>query len=709
MKLIALLTICLLLFYTSKAEKEDFTSVNPKSQCYQFLLNLTNSSIPPANYTLETNNTLRYSGHNLNDLGDYNSCKNLLTQKYHIIGNLKSAATVVFGFCGPSFCSTKELQNISDIVIETIQNLTRKDYSQYNLTILDPQNLNIEAGFFFYFASLVIGALAVLVLVGTVSSNWSKTEKEVLQGSVLDVNRESLREDIKGHQQSTVFEGSLPSLQEALLANRETINEVMSNETVNVYLKKDSSSRQNYSTKHQKEEDSFFSRIIECFDLNENIKAFVSNEIDPKHDGNLNIFHGIRALCFGWVVCGHTLSSFITAKNYAYLAMFIKSWWVLILAGGLYAVDTFFYLSGFFTGFLLVSKLKNMPFGLKSYLKIFFHRWIRLWPSYFVSILFLWKIGVYYGNGAMWIGFIKQAEMCTTAWRNLLFVDNFISEKQNYCFGWGWYLANDIQMFLLSPFICWIYLKNKEKGKNLIWILIFISFVASYYESVNTGTTYILTKKMKGDHPGDYMFDYYANSVVRMSPYMLGILLGFMFREYKNGENNIFTTLKNSQSKSLISAVLGFVLILLLVFYPRTVQTGAQWTDGFAMTWNISARTLFAVGLFMLTAPGLVGNLKPFTHFMSNYYFTLVSRLSYTGYLIHYVFLFVVVYDSDQVLGINPGFSFSLAFSVFIFSCFGAFVIHLLVEKPFVNIETRIISGKKQIKAIINSNLAKKV
>jgi len=448
---------------------------------------------------------------------------------------------------------------------------------------------------------------------------------------------------------------------------------------------------------------------MECFDLNENIKAFVSNKIDPNHDGNLNIFNGIRALCFGWVVCGHTLTSFISAKNYAYVAVFLKSRWVLVLAGGLYAVDTFFYLSGFFTGFLIVSKLKNMPFGIKSYFKIFFHRWIRLWPSYFVAILFFWKVSVYYGNGALWFAFIGQAEMCIASWKNLLFVDNIISASDNgYCFGWGWYLANDVQMFLLSPFICWIYLKNREKGKNLIWILIFISFVASYYESVNTGNTYILAGGLKGDHTGNYMFDYYANPIVRMAPYLLGLILGFIFREYKNGEYNVFRTLKNSKSKSFICAISGFILILVLVFYPRTIQNGDKWTDGFAMTWSIFGRSLFAIGIFMLTAPGLVGNLKPFTHFMGNYYFTLISRLSYTGYLIHYVFLFVVVYDSSQFLGLNPSFSMSLAFSIFIFSCFGALVIHLLVEKPFVNIETKIISKKRQ-KVMTQTNFVKKM
>ena len=633
-----------------RADLKESPSINEaSSRCLAFLFNFTNSSIHDSDRTLEANNTLKYSSRNLNHLGDYNTCKGLITQKYNIITSAIDDYGLAVGFCGPSYCSTRQLQNSSELLIQTIKNLTGKDFSKNGIHVIDPSIRHIEKGFSFYFACIVLCALLLLVIGGTISARWSRIKKKVHSKNI-QVDQESFNE--------------------ALLANKETVNEVVSNETAELYLNKETK-RNNNDFSKKKKSSSLLIKILECFDLKENFKTLMSNKVDPNHDTNLNIFNGIRAFAFGYVVYGHTLLSFTSSKNFAYIMMFLKSKWLLVLAGAFYAVDIFFYLSGFLTGFLLLSKLKKMPFGFKSYAQILFHRLIRLWPAYFITIIFFYKILVYYGNGALWFGFLDQARKCHgLIWKNLLFIDNVtIKDETNYCFIWGWYLACDLQTFLISPFVCWMYLKNKQRGQKVLWLLLIVSLTASFYESMETGTTFFLAPQLKGDHPNNYMLDYYMNPLVRMSPYLLGLSFGFTFREYKNGEYNYFQTLKNSKSKSLLSVFLGLVLILFIVFYPRTLQTGQKWTDGFAMTWNAFSKPLFGLAIFLLTAPGLVGNFKPFTRFMSNYYFTLISRISYPGYLIHYLFLFINVYDSDQFRGLNEGYAMRIALGLFFLAC----------------------------------------
>ena len=646
---------------------ETLSNQNPTNPCLGFFLNLANSSIPPSNRSLETNITLSYSGHNLNDLGYYNLCRKLPTHNYTFIEYfLGGFSSFSIGFCGPWYCNTSELQKTADFVMETIYNITGKDFSK-SLSIVDPHDTGIEKGFFFIFVIVIICVLGILVFMGTFSAYWRKSKDK------------SLNENTD-------------SLSEAFLVNKESVNIVENNETTHIYVQRYTSPP---NTPLEETNAPLLTKVIECFDLNENIKALFSNRIDPNHDANLNILNGIRAFCYGWVIYGHTVLSMVTAKNYAYLQMFVQSRWFLVLAGGFYSVDVFFYLSGFLTGFLLLSKLKNMSFGFKNYFKLFFHRWIRLWPSYFIAILIFWKLSVHYGNGVLWFSFVEQAQLCTgLAWKNLLFLDNAISEAdESYCFAWGWYLACDFQMFLLSPFICWIYLNNKQRGLKLIWAFFFFCVVASYYESVNTGVTYLLAPNMKSD-TSDYMFDAYANPLVRMSPYIVGLYFGCLFRDYKNGENNLFTTLKNSDSRSLISFVSGFALLLFIVFYPRTIQTGEKWTDGFSMSWGVFGRPFFAVAIFLMTGPGLAGNLKPLTYFLNNYYFTLIARISYTGYLVHYIFVMITIANSDQIRGFSEGSAMALSISNFGFSFFGAIALHLFVEKPFVNIESKIINRK---------------
>lgn len=54
-------------------------------------------------------------------------------------------------------------------------------------------------------------------------------------------------------------------------------------------------------------------------------------------------------------------------------------------------------------------------------------------------------------------------------WKTLLFVDNLVDNGEKQCMGWGWYLQNDMQIFLYSLFVLLIY--NKSRFWSFITIL----------------------------------------------------------------------------------------------------------------------------------------------------------------------------------------------------------------------------------------------
>jgi len=68
-------------------------------------------------------------------------------------------------------------------------------------------------------------------------------------------------------------------------------------------------------------------------------------------------------------------------------------------------------------------------------------------------------------------------------WRNALFIDNLYPQKFNqlyYCYGWGWYLSNDFQMFIVSmiPMLIYNKLNRKSAAKLLILALIVSQWIA---------------------------------------------------------------------------------------------------------------------------------------------------------------------------------------------------------------------------------------
>jgi len=651
-------------------------SKNNSSPCLDFLSNLTNSTIPPANRSVEANNTYLYSGHNLNDLGDFHTCTKLKTQKYNVMNVKAMGASTTVGFCGPSYCSTAQLQNYSDVTLQVIGNMTRQDMSQYHVTFVDPLDVTIEKGFSFYFTVVLFSIMGFLILVGTVVTNLRKNPR--------------ISQILNKKGKSSVSR----NVREALLANKDSTGEAVSNETVNKYL--DKKTAQLVEVEQGRERRApFFLRFLQCFDIVENFQDLLKNEIVPGHDQNLNVFNGIRTAAFAWVVYGHVFLLNANAKNYAFASIFLKSTWILLVIGAFYAVDAFFYMSGFLTGFIMLAKLRKMRFGIGSYAQIMIHRLLRLWPTYFIAILFYWKISVYLGSGPLWWNLVDTAQLCTgQAWKNFLLLDNVLTKEfSEYCFGWGWYLACDLQVFFVAPFLCWIYIKNKERCQNVVWILMTISIVTSYVYSADSDFTFLLLALEKGQNTGEYMSQYYINPMVRMSPYLVGLWLGFMFKEWKEGEKNLFSWLKASQKRSILCCLGGTALLGFILFYPRVLQTGDTWTNGFALTWSTFARPLFGIALFMITAPCLVGNMPNLTRAMSNYYFLIVARISYAGYLVHLIVLQIVIYGQTQFYGLNQSYQAGMAIALFLAACVAAIALHLFVEKPMTNLEGILLGG----------------
>jgi len=80
---------------------------------------------------------------------------------------------------------------------------------------------------------------------------------------------------------------------------------------------------------------------------------------------------------------------------------------------------------------------------------------------------------------------------------------------------------------------------------------------------------------------------------------------------------------------------------------------------------------------------------------LGSYIFTLVTRVSYGGYLIHLALLFMVLYGSNAYPNLSASNQIGVAFLVFVLSCILAIALHLLVEKPITNIETKVLNAKK--------------
>ena len=111
-----------------------------------------------------------------------------------------------------------------------------------------------------------------------------------------------------------------------------------------------------------------------------------------------------------------------------------------------------------------------------------FHRVLRFWPSYLMAILILYAVFLQTGHGIFWFqnSATDQIDNCAQIWKPMFFVDNLVDNGEKMCMGWGWYLQNDMQIFIVSMLFLFIYSQSKFASKLSLPILSLLSLILNF-------------------------------------------------------------------------------------------------------------------------------------------------------------------------------------------------------------------------------------
>ena len=194
-----------------------------------------------------------------------------------------------------------------------------------------------------------------------------------------------------------------------------------------------------------------------------------------------------------------------------------------------YAVDAFFWLSGFFLAYVCadVNKIKYLRFSKPgSSLMAILHRLMRIWPCFAFMVIFWWQVAVHLGQGPIWnSAFHNNCD--EDWWKNITFTDVYM-ERPATCLGWGWYLSNDMAMFLVSLICLNIYSHSRRCGYFSIFCTICIGLFLDLSIADESNMKVSIGKNMDEDE------DFYFRPQFRSTPYFIGLLLGILYRNFSN-------------------------------------------------------------------------------------------------------------------------------------------------------------------------------
>ncbi|XP_078656657.1 nose resistant to fluoxetine protein 6-like [Branchiostoma floridae x Branchiostoma belcheri] len=272
-------------------------------------------------------------------------------------------------------------------------------------------------------------------------------------------------------------------------------------------------------------EQDMIGRILLCFSVYTNIGKLLSTKQAP---GSIKCLHGIRFISMTWVILGHTyIFSYPQLDNVVQAVETVQTFTFQAIMNATVSVDSFFFLSGLLMTYLLLRQIgknqekgKSVPYGM-----LYFYRYWRLTPTYmFVMMLYMWVLP-YMFSGPFWPPAPLDQNCGDNWWTNILYINNLVNDDRQ-CMGWAWYLANDMQFFVIGVPLVYILYRWQILGIAVKLALLLASFI----------TTTVISWHYNLKAPGGDPVKYYDKPYCRIGPYLVGVAVGWFLVKIKRKE-----------------------------------------------------------------------------------------------------------------------------------------------------------------------------
>ncbi|KAK3732191.1 hypothetical protein RRG08_026573 [Elysia crispata] len=397
--------------------------------------------------------------------------------------------------------------------------------------------------------------------------------------------------------------------------------------------------------------------------------------------GSVSCIHGIRFFSMSWVILGHTFGFILTVvENVSSVVPSLLSRWSFdAISNAFVSVDTFFTLSGFLVSYLAVTEMKKRGWRLNWGL-FYFHRFWRLTPPYMLAIVLVLGLQQYCGQGPLWESVQPSDKVYCEKywWTNLLYINNLVYEDKP-CFEHSWYLANDMQFFVVSPLMIIPFYFNTFLGASSCAI----------FFSVHVITTGVLSAQHKwgasmvtaGNNATSYFEDYYKVPWCRIGPYIVGIATGYLLAAKRD-------KVKFTWPTATFGWLVATAVALSTVYGLRGDLSGDHPSSvEVAALYNALARSAWAASVCWVIVACVSGWGGFVNSFLSWSPFVVLGRLTYMAYLIHLSFIAIYV-GNQQSLIYATSFNLAMIFISIMVCTYGiSFVLMLALESPMIGLE----------------------
>ena len=436
--------------------------------------------------------------------------------------------------------------------------------------------------------------------------------------------------------------------------------------------------------------------FITAFSLYKTVPTILATKQPPAAITSIN---GIRVISMFWVILCHihlwvVIYGGRIDNNLDLLYDVAPRFTFQAIVNGFFSVDSFFFLSGVLVAYLTLRDMARKK-GKFSILMYYIHRYLRLTPTLAFVMFFAWFLTLHLANGP-----IYQQELGVDSpwyqsceqywWTNLLYINNlYPTESSKGCIAWVWYLANDMQFFVVAPLMIVPLYYNWIVGLVCVGLFLAGSFAASgfsagYYDiQANTLAPYAY-----GYLPDPNADSLYNRPYHRIPPYLVGIVLGYLV--YRKARLQ-FAHLPFGKILNWVGYIVlwmlatGLCLSTVYGLYPTWHQHIPSLAEN--VIYLMFSRFAWGIGLALVVFACHNGYGGVINTFLSMKFWIPLSRLTFTAYLVHPIVLSVVfssarepVHYTDITLAVYAVGAVALSYGA-------ATIVAVCVEFPLANVE----------------------
>jgi peptidoglycan/LPS O-acetylase OafA/YrhL len=406
------------------------------------------------------------------------------------------------------------------------------------------------------------------------------------------------------------------------------------------------------------------------------------------------LFDGWRAISAIFIIILHTCMSFtsnsIIADSPLIIQLISKGFVGQIIFSGLFAVDTFLFLSGFFA-FITMNVYQ---ISSRKLILCILKRCLRLWPSLIVIMLWVMFIYPYANSQLLWQ---QEALSLPCDWKSILkmlfFFNNYWTDSiSDICMRHTWYLSVDVQLFIIASVTMWFYTRSRKIGRFLWMGLIIGSIIGSVIDSQNDKSQIGVLQ---------IFYHIYMNSWDRAGCYFVGM---FTADIYTHVTFRPISKWYMIILRWMAYLTISFIVLISMSYFHNLqpvistdngnnldLQFTSDWNQISLVAYSSLSHLMIGVSLLCIVISNLTHNGGYIEQIFEWEGWVPISKMSYPLYIIHVYVAHGYFLTLTGIFSLNIANFVYIAFSIISLSMVVTLVEYLLIEYP-LSIKSKLIA-----------------